>query len=206
MNNNSRILMLIGGTVLATAAFMLVACSPAQAQLRLNSGPAVGRGNAALPAATSYNLSRVRDLMLSIHGFSYNELEAASTNVPAILRGFITSPTELVTVRRQAIKALRHYPSEENFAFIQTRLDGAPIGLKHLYILSLAGFDATHHDRIVDMVGPLLTDPDVGVRDATVVLCGRLQAGDRLRALLENRLPEESEAGVRRAINRVLGR
>ena len=191
MNHNPRNLITIGAAVLAVTAFMLLGCAPAQAQ--------------PLPATTQ-NPERVRNLMLAIHGFSYDALQAASTDVPAILRGFIDDPAENVIVRRQAIKGLRYYPSDENFAFIQTRLDGAPIGLRRLYILTLAGFDATHHDRIVDMVGPLLADPDVGTRHATLALCGRLNADARLRGLLENRLPEESEAGVRRAINRVLGR
>ena len=206
MNRKLRKLLLFGAAGAAAMAFLLVGCAPAQAQLRLKNVPGVGQRRATPPPATTQNPDRVRNLLLAIHGFSYNELQAASTDADAILRGFIDDPAESMTVRRQAVKGLRHYPSEENFAFIQTRLDGAPAGLKQLYILSLAGFGGTHHDEIVDMVGPLLADPDVGVRDATVVLCGRLNADARLRALLENRLPEESEAGVRKAINRVLGR
>ena len=196
----------ISRIVLALAAILLVAAASAQAQMKPNRIKLPGRQQATPAPATTRNPERVRNLMLAIHGFTYDGLQAASTDVPAILRGFIEDPPESVTVRRQAIKALRHYPSDENFAFIAGRLDGSPAGLKQLYILTLTGFDATHHNRIVDMVGPLLADPDVGTRHATLVLCGRLNADARLRALLEERLPEESEAGVRKAINRVLGR
>ena len=206
MKINPQNLILPGTAVLVAMAFVLLGCAPAQAQLRLKNAPGVGQAHAKPPPATTHNPEQVRSLLLAIHGFTYDGLQAASTDVSAILQGFIDDSKESALIRRQAIKALRLYPSNENFAFIQTRMEGAPIGLRRLYILSLAGFDATHHDRIVDMVGPLLADPDVGTRHATLVLCGRLNADARLRALLEERLPEESEAGVRRAINRVLGR
>ena len=206
MNHNPRNLIPASAAVLAVMAFVLLGCAPAQAQVKLKNVPGLGQRRATPPPATTRNPERVRNLMLAIHGFTYDGLQAASTDVPAILHGFIDNPAERMTVRRQAVKALRHYPSEKNFAFIERRMDSAPIGLRRLYVLTLAGFGATHHDRIVDMVGPLLADPDVGVRDATVVLCGRLKAGPRVHALLENRLNVEPQAGVRRAINRVLGR
>ncbi|MCZ6627904.1 MAG: hypothetical protein O7E56_06705, partial [SAR324 cluster bacterium] len=178
----------------------------AQAQMRGRALPGMQGRQAALPEATSHNPSRVRNLMLAIHGFTRAQLDAASTGVDAILRGFLSDPAEAMVVKRQAIKALGLYPADENFVFIKTRMAVAPVGLRRLYMLSLAGFDDGKHDEIVGMLGNMLADPDVGTRHVAVSLAARLRPSTQLRSALLAHLSDEPEPGLRAAIGRVLSR
>ncbi len=153
----------------------------------------------ALDPATEYRPERVRILLMSIHGFTLAALNAASTDVAAILAGFIDGG-ELMVVRRQAVKALRWFPSAEMLTFIEERVYTAPAGLKHLYLQSLGGFAAVAPERTTTVMAAMIDDADVTVRYAALHLSRALQSGPAVRAVLEGRLERESHRGLRQAI------
>ena len=158
----------------------------------------------AMVPATTRNPARVRTLLRAVHGFSRVGLEAVSTDVSAILRGFILDPDEIPLVRRQAVKALRLFPSNENFAFIKNELDSAPAGLQRVYLVSLRGFTESMDEEVAALLAPLLSSDDVGVRHAAVGLSGGLTLSTSLRTALNTRLAEEQEPSVRTAIQEAL--
>ena len=191
-------LVLIGGLALTT-----LFLSPAAAQeFKLN--PPRKLQEKSLNPATSNNPVRLRNMLLAIHGFTRIRLDAASTDVPAILQGFIDSPSESITVKRQAIKALKLYPTGENLAFIEGRINSSPLGLQRLYISSLAGFIGNNEDQVANLLIPLVGNPDITIRQVAVGVAGILQLNTPLRSALEKRLDIETESSFRRAINRAL--
>ena len=124
--------------------------------------------------------------------------------MPAILTAIIDDPKESMLIRRQAIKALALYPTDESFTFITARLEGAPLGLQRLYITSLAGFGHSRRQDILPLLEALLANRDATVRDAALGLAQHLAPGPALRGLLQARLAVEPEAGLRQAIQRQL--
>lgn len=196
--------LLAAGMVLALTAMLLP--DAGHAQMRLNRSRIAAGGQAAQAPATTRNPERVRTQMMAIHGFSRAGLEAASTDVSAILQGFISDPDEMPLVRRQAIKALRLFPTDDNFAFIKNELDSAPAGLQRVYLVSLRGFTESKADETAALLQPLLASGDVGVRHAAVGLAGKLALNGNLRAALGARLNDEREPGVQAAIRRVLAK
>lgn len=154
--------------------------------------------------ATTRNPARLRTQLMALHGFSRAGLEAASTDVADILRGFISDSGESMFIQRQAIKALRIYPSDENFALIRGNINGAPEGLQRLYLHGLADYAGEKDEQIGTLVTPLLNSNAVGVRHAAAGLSSKLRLSGSLRASLQNRLAEEPDAGVRSAIEKAL--
>ena len=163
-------------------------------------------GQASPAQATTRNAARLRTQLMALHGFSRAGLEAASTDVAAILRGFISDSGESMLIRRQAIKALRIYPSDETFTLIRNNITGAPEGLQRLYLHSLAVYAGARDTQIGALVTPLLSSDSVGVRHAAAGLSRRLRLSGTFRASLQLRLAEEPDAGVRSAIEKALRR
>ena len=156
--------------------------------------------------ATTYDPERVRMHLLAIHGFTREQLEAASTEVDQVLRGLIDGPGEPVVVKRQAIKALRHYPSVENLDFIAARLSGAPPTLQRLFLGTLEKFPARTDGRMQGLVEPLLESSDLSVRHAAVGLAATLEATPRLRSALEAVLSGETDPTLKNSIRGLLER
>ncbi len=190
---------------MAAAILALVfAADAAVAQVRLNPARAPRTEQRELTPATSRNPAGVRNHLLAIHGFTRNGLETASAGVPEILRGFIADPGESLTVKRQAIKALGLYPTDENFSFIRAGLAGAPLGLQRLYVRALMGFAPTKSDKIGPLLEGLLASPEVSLRHAAVGLAAKLAPSPALEAILRKRMQVESDATLRSRIQRVL--
>jgi len=189
---------------IVTACVVVVGAYPAMAQQKINIPPAIGKSTALTPATTQ-NPARLRNLLQAIHGFSKASLEAASTDVPVLLRGFISDPAETVTVKRQAIKALRFYSDEENLVFIKSRVNQAPAGLKRLYTTSLGRFSGTLQTPAASVLAALVEDSDAGVRHAAIGAAQTLGLTAELRTSLVNRLAKEKDGPVRRALSKALG-
>ena len=189
---------------IVTACVVVVGAYPAMAQQKINIPPTIGKSTALTPATTQ-NPARLRNLLQAIHGFSKDSLEAASTDVPVLLRGFISDPAETITVRRQAIKALRFYPDEENLVFIKSRVNQAPAGLKRLYTTSLGRFAGTLQTPAASVLTALVEDSDAGVRHAAIGAAQTLGLTAELRTSLVNRLAKETDGPVRRALSKALG-
>lgn len=195
-------------TVTAGLAVLLLAAAPAaQAQLRarhpaLATAAPGGDG----PLLVAYAPQRLRNRLMAIHGFSRDDLNSVSTDVAAILRGFILDPAEAMVVRRQAIKALRLYPDETNFQFIREHIAEAPLNLKRLYVGSLRGFAPARAGEITGMLEPLLASPERTLRHAALGLAETLPPSEALRTMLRNRLPLEPEPDVRQRIQQMLSR
>lgn len=206
MLNPSRILRIAAAAGLA-ALLLAAATSAAQAQLQARR-PAVGApppgGDG--PVVVIYAPQRVRNRLQAIHGFSRDDLNSVSTDVPAILRSFVLNPAESMVVRRQAIKALRFFPDETNFQFIREHIADAPLNLKRLYVGSLRGFSPGRAGEITVMLEPLLASPERTVRHAAVGLAAELPPNDTLRTLLRNRLSLEPEPALRQRIQQLLSR
>ena len=165
-----------------------------------------GSSQEPLVPATIYDPERVRMHLLAIHGFTREQLEAASTEVDQVLRGLIDGPGEPVVVKRQAIKALRHYPNVETLDFIAARLSGAPPTLQRLFLGTLEKFPARNDGRLERLVEPLLESSDLSVRHAAVGLAAKLEATPRLRSALEAVLSGETDPALRNSIRGLLER
>ena len=178
----------------------------ATAQNRISPpAPAGSSGSSAEAPATTRNPELLRTLLMAVHGFTREGLEAASTEVSTILRGFIADEDESMLVRRQAIKALRLFPSDGNFAFISGNVADAPEGLQRLYLLSLRGFAGRRDAQIGAILEPLLDSNAVGVRHAAAGLSRRLVLTASLRARINSRLTREQDPAVRSALRNALG-
>jgi len=153
--------------------------------------------------ATEYAPQNVRTLLLSLHGFTRAQLDAASTEVPAVLRALIDDGGESVFVRRQAIKALRLYPSDTNFAFVQARLPGAPESFARVYLTGLTAYAKDKPREVTRIVAQALADRDLGVRHAALYLAERLPPSAELRRLAAERLRQEPAEAVRRGLERL---
>ena len=156
-----------------------------------------------LPPATTYDPARVRLHLQDFHGFSREQLDAASTGVPQILMGWIDDPQAPVFIKIRAIKALRMYPTDEVFSFVAARLQSAST-FHHLYLLDLQSFTSAHPADIEGLLSPHLNSSDVVVRHAAVALAGRLADSPEISRMLEQRLARERDFSVRRAIKRKL--
>ena len=164
-------------------------------------GPAAAE---TLAPATVFAPERVRTQLRGFHGFTRARLDAVSTDVPSILRGWIADPDEPMLIRRQAIKALKLYPSAETFAFIRGRISTAPPVLQMLFLGSLQPHAAARPDEVGELVKTYLDGGDVVVRHAAVALAEQLDEAELRRGLLRKRLAVEPDPAVRRAINRAL--
>ena len=166
--------------------------------------------HSALPApawaapASSYDPARLRQVLLSIHGYGKTALEAASTNVSEILTMIAGDPNEPMAIRRQAVKGLRLYPEDGVMTFIEKEAPTAPRTLKRLYLSSLSGFTATHPARVSALVAAHLEDADVTVRMDAVRLTDQLGATPQVQSILQNRMAREPDAGLRAEIQRRL--
>ena len=190
------------GAVLAMA---LLAPSPAVAQITATGvRPDGGGGEPPRPSVT-YNPERVRALLLSIHGYTREGLQAASTNADEILMMFAGHGQEEMVIRRQAIKGLRLFPSDGTLSFIEREVGGAPEGLKRLYLSSLGGFAPAYPDRVGTLAESALNDPLVNVRFSALKLTGELGQTPRVRSMLQSRLAAEPDARLRTAIEQRLG-
>lgn len=155
---------------------------------------------AAAQQAAEYRPDRVRALMSSIHGYTREGLEAASTNVNEIMMMLAADDQEQVFIRRQAIKGLRLYPTDEVLTFIEQKSVSAPANLKRLYLSSAAGFVQAFPDRVATLAETHLSDESVNVRYSALKLSGALQASARVRTMLQNRLALEPDQKLRSAI------
>jgi hypothetical protein len=191
------------------ALLTLPACAQAQGPGATSSTLSVLPGASApagapLPPATVRDPAAVRTLLSAIHGFTREQLEAASTDVPAILHGFIDDAGEPMLVRRQAVKALAYYPNAANLAFIAGRVDGAPLGLKRLYLGSLAGFGAVDAAGVSAILERALGDANVTVRQAAVGTAARLAELPVVRSTLQSHAASEPDPALRRQIQQAL--
>ena len=157
-----------------------------------------------LPPASQYAPERIRTALMAVHGFSREALDAISIQVPQILMGFVDDPSETLLVRRQAIKALKLYPSDAAFRFIQGHLAAAPQGLKVLLLGSLAPYASTRTAELVPLLAAELQSPDVVVRHAAVSLAAKAGGQVQVRSLLSTHLASEPERTVRSAIETAL--
>ena len=189
-------------------AFALSLPAPGWSQT-LDSAPAIAGAPVVdadpLPLATTFDPARVRLHLQAFHGFSREQLDAASTGVPQILMGWIDDPQAPVFIKNRAIKALRLYPTDDVFSFVAARLQSAST-FQHLYLLDLQTFASTHPADIEDLLPLHLNSSDVVVRHAAVELAGRLAASPEISRMLEQRLSRERNFSVRRAIKRKLDR
>lgn len=187
---------------LAALALGLAAAAPAAAQQIARPG---GDGEAlSAPAATTYDPERVRTLMLSIHGYTREALDAASTDVPEILMMLAGDGQEQLTVRRQAVKGLSLYPSDEVLTFIENRVPAAPPPLKRLYLNSLGRFGQSFPDRVGALAETYLNDPELTVRYSALKLASQLESSPRVRTMLQSRLTREPDAQLRSEIEKRL--
>ena len=168
----------------------------------LNMAPSAG--DPVLTPSAMYDPSRVRTLLMHIHGFTQAQLDAVSTDIPQILTALIDDPDEPMLIRRQAIKALRLYPSEETFRFIADRLGSSSVALQVLYLGSLAAFRETSGEELMPILESMLDHQDVVVRHTAVGLAGRLRLALNTESLLVDRLSVEPDSGVRQAIQKQL--
>ena len=158
----------------------------------------------AMTPATVQDPARLRNLLLAIHGFSREALDSASADVPLLLRRFIEDEQETVTVQRQAIKALRLYPSQENLTFIQARVGSAPVTLKRLYATTLGRYSGALQQSAQSTLRTMVSDPDVGVRHAAIGAVRLLGVDETTRKTIGDRLRMEADASVRRAMKAAL--
>lgn len=158
--------------------------------------------NEPIPKATTYNPQAVRSLLLSVHGYTQEALEGASTNVPAILKDFITNGGG---PRLQAVRALALYPNDEMLAFIQQNLAGAPVSLKRQYAMVLTSFGHVRPQQVTAMLENLLADADLSVRHAAVYTANTMYLSERLQQVLQSRLRAENDQGLRKALKAALG-
>ena len=79
-----------------------------------------------------------------------------------------------------------------------------PLGLRRLYIGSLAGFAERKSWEVTNLLEALLADADVTVRHAAVGLAARLHSSPRLDSVLQERLSLEPDADLRAALRRTL--
>ena len=180
--------------------------------LAASGGPAAAQqirpgGNAGQPVAraTTYDPERVRALMMSIHGYTREGLEGASTNVPEILMTLAGDGREETVVRRQSVKGLSLYPTEEVLTFIEKELVSAPLHLKRLYLNSLGGFAQGFPDRVSTVAETYLNDPELVLRYSALKLTGRVGQTPRVRTMLETRLTHEPDLKLRKEIEKRLG-
>ena len=192
------------GRILALFIVTLLGGSPAWAQ-PFAVGETIPKkqpreGPVPLAPTTEYHPDRVYIHLLAIHGFTRQQLDAASINVPQILMGWIDDPAQSVLIRRQAIKALKLYPTDDTFAFIADRATAAPSGFLVLYLGSLSGFTDSNSVEISALLEPLLDNENVVVRHATVELAGRLKPSAVIESMLQARMAAETDPSLRRAI------
>jgi hypothetical protein len=199
-----------GGTVAWAILIGSALCAglPASAQTLAPGAPAVGPAAgpaeaAPLPAAT-YDPSRLRTQLLSLHGFTREQLDAASMDVPEILMAWIENTGESAFIRRQAIKALPLYPTDTVFAFIGAHLPQASTDQQQLYLSALKVYAPSRPQDVQQIVLPLLSSPQVVVRQAAVEVAGRLTGSGVVVVRLQERLAVEPDPGVRKAIERTL--
>ena len=150
--------------------------------------------------AVAHDPERLRTQLLSYHGFTREQLDAASTDVAQILMGWIDDPGESAFIRRQAVKALQLYRSDEVFGFISQRLPEAPPELQHLLLTDLKAYVPVHPQAVQELVLPLLDSPQVVVRQAAVEVAGQLIGSGTVVVRLQERLAVERDSGVRKAI------
>ena len=153
-----------------------------------------------LEAATEYRPERVRTLLKSIHGFTLPALVATSTGVTEILTGFIDDVNEPMVVRRQAIKALKWFPTDAMLTFIEQRVYVAPAGLKHLYLQGLSGFAHLAPQRVEAVMAVAMEDADITVRYAALNLSRSLGPSTQAASVLRGRLDRELDSRLRKAI------
>ena len=168
-------------------------------ELNLAPGIAIGEGEP-LEAATEFRPERVRTLLKSIHGFTLPALVATSTGVTEILTGFIDDANEPMVVRRQAVKALKWFPTDAILTFIEERVYVAPAGLKHLYLQGLSGFAHLAPQRVEAVMAVAMEDADITVRYAALNLSRSLGPSTQAASVLRGRLDRELDSHLRKAI------
>lgn len=203
---NPRYWMATRMATVALAVAVLLTAGPAHAQMRR---PELVLGRKNLPAeesvpATTVDRGRLRMQLSAIHGTSRAALDAASADVPRLLREFIADAGETLFVRRQAIKALALYPDGENLAFIQSRVALASVPLARLYLGALRSYAPTMADPVEAIASEQLAHPDATVRHAALGLAKSLPVTPRLRATLESRLQAEPEPALRKDLHELL--
>jgi hypothetical protein len=200
-------------TVAAALAFVLSGTPEGRAQeLQTGRMPPARAPSAAAPGsvapapAATPDPERVRTLLRALHGFSRTALDTVSTDVPAILMGFIDDPAEAVLVKRQAIKALALYPTDPVLSFIEARTPGASNPYKTLFVGSLGAFAASQPARVTTALTPLLADADLGVRATAAHVAGTVAPSPALTAVLQARLATEPSGELRAKLQAVLAR
>ncbi|MBI3993775.1 MAG: hypothetical protein HY342_10910 [Candidatus Lambdaproteobacteria bacterium] len=169
--------------------------------------PAGAPGKAQAEARAPLNaedLQRLRTLLLSVDGFDRRELDALGGDVAGALKSLAADQGGDALLRRQAIKALGLYPTDDTFAFLSARLDTPEPQEKRLVLTVLGAFGARKPEQVRQLVQTHLADPNLSVRYAALGLSSHLPRTPETWNLLRARLPQEQDAALRRAIERRL--
>ena len=159
----------------------------------------MARAGAASPMSDE-SVQRLRTLLQSLHGFERKDLDALGGDVAAALKGLVAAGSAEPLLRRQAVKALALYPTDDTFAFLITRLDTPEPREKRLVLTVLGAFASRKPQQVRQIVQLHLADPNITVRYAALGLSSHLPRTAETWNLLRARLPQEQDAGLRRAI------
>lgn len=155
--------------------------------------------------ASEFRPNKIREQLLSYHGVSKEQLDAVSTNAATILTGFIRDTNEKIIVQRQAIKALKFYPTDEVFEFIKVHMQSAAPPMQQLYLIGLKVYAASKPTEVTELVRAMLQSQNEVTRHATVSLLGSTARHTPLaRQALESSLQTEEHTSVRNAIEAAL--
>jgi len=129
------------------------------------------------------------------------DYRALGEGVDTILVAVAQDASQPKTQRGRAVQALGYFPSEASQAALTEFLAGDDSTLKRKAVFALCiGWDAA----ALPLVEPALADEDVQVRISTAKALAMV-GGDAADALLTARLEVETEAAVKKAIEKSLG-
>lgn len=172
---------------------VLLTAAPASAQLVPGEAP---------PAAVEHDRALVRRLVVIEGEASAAWVRGLSAHDRARLRSLAEDSAQPLVVRRRAVLALRHLPEPEVRALLIRRAEDAaedPVVSRYALRALALGFGAAAFDAIATR----LSDGRAQVRDGAaeaLVLADRARA----RPVLGQALARETEAFVRRTLERLL--
>ena len=157
-----------------------------------------------LPTATERRPDRIKDLLSAYHGFSREQMDAVSTDVPQILMELIRDSKTSIPLQRNAVKALRFYPTEDVFQFVSTRLEGSPANFQKLYLLNLREFSQGRPESVLSLVAPHTESSEIVIRHIAISVLSSMSPHPGAQTLLRQRLEREDDLGLKRKIRRHL--
>ena len=198
---------IVAGALLLTTAFSFAGAglaSPEQLAPTHAMTRSVIMATPALEVATERNSNRVRELLAAFHGSSRAQFDAISTHVPEILMEFIAGEETPVFIKRNAIKALRFYPTEKTFQFTQRNIDSSPVNLQKLYLLNLRAFSQDKPEAVIHLIAPHMESSEVVVRHIAVSVLSSMKPHPAAQTLLRQRLEVEGDLELKQEIRRHL--